>query len=395
MNKYIICLSIALSTLVTGCSDTADKSVTTESNQQPVASQGASSDFKEQLQNYYKDFPYQDTYNYLVKFTGNDPAKLNKWSLGIEPELTIAGEDIVVRMNNDTYYKLAFIHLAQGPVVLTSASADSTRFSSFQIMDDHNVNFKNVIRPVGQFSLYYGDKPEQLSGVALESPSEIVALIVRVEVKDKNDEADIKQAKAVFTGITISGPEYTEFPTLDLLSKYDEAVVTEATKQMDEVFSNTPFSELVAGSGDVPSKVSYLQLAAGTKNGWGGPVTSHSAYESIHFDVNDKALKGANGTYTVTTEEPPVDAFWSITVYDSERGGFLHPNKHNRYHINNTAAVKNKDGTVAFLFKQSCAEADANCLEVPAGRFDLATRYYLPKESIRSGEWKLPLPELE
>ena len=65
------------------------------------------------------------------------------------------------------------------------------------------------------------------------------------------------------------------------------------------------------------------------------------------------------------------------------------------YHINNTAAVKNKDGTVAFLFKQSCAEADANCLEVPSGRFDLATRYYLPKESIRSGEWKLPLPELE
>ena len=50
----------------------------------------------------------------------------------------------------------------------------------------------------------------------------------------------------------------------------------------------------------------------------------------------------------------------------------------------------NDDGTVTFNFKTICAEADLNCLEVPAGEFDIAARYYLPSEVIQSGEWELP-----
>jgi hypothetical protein len=52
--------------------------------------------------------------------------------------------------------------------------------------------------------------------------------------------------------------------------------------------------------------------------------------------------------------------------------------------------VKDDDGKVTFLFKQSCDAADRNCLEVPAGHFDLVARYYLPREEIRSGAWELP-----
>ena len=96
----------------------------------------------------------------------------------------------------------------------------------------------------------------------------------------------------------------------------------------------------------------------------------------------------------MTTEEPPVDAFWSVTVYDTERGGFLHPNDDDRYHINNTSVVANEDGTFTFSFKTTCDAADENCLEVPAGPFDLAIRYYLPKEPIRSGEWRMARPLL-
>ena len=92
---------------------------------------------------------------------------------------------------------------------------------------------------------------------------------------------------------------------------------------------------------------------------------------------------------------PPADAFWSITVYDTERGGFLHPNDDDRYHINNTAAIRNDDGTVTFTFKQDCESSDLNCLEVPAGRFDVTSRYYLPHEEIIIGEWTLPKIELQ
>ena len=344
---------------------------------------------------YIKQFPYQDTYNYAMQYTGSDPAKFNTWTLGAEPALVKAGEDKVVRMNNDTYYKMAFFLLDQGPVVLDSTVPGKDRFVSFQYIDDHNVNFRNVINPNGAYTLYYGDKPGSIVGEAIESPSALALVIVRVEVKDKNDAQDVEDAQQQFTGITLNGPAITTVPKLDLLSGYDEAVATEALKRMDQVSESTPFSQLVPGPGDVPGKVSYLQLAAGTKVGWGGPAISHSAYEFFYVDDQGNDLKGSTGSYILTTDEPPVDAFWSITVYDTDRGGFFHPNKADRYHINNSGATKNADGTITFTFKQQCQASDLNCLEVPAGRFDYVARYYLPAESIQSGDWVMPKATLQ
>ena len=153
-----------------------------------------------------------------------------------------------------------------------------------------------------------------------------------------------------------------------------------------------PFRKMVAGPGDVPEKVSYLLLATSAKNGWGGPVTSHSAYESFFSDNNGDPLQGADGPYALTTEEPPADAFWSLTVYDTSTGRFF-ANRDDRYHINNTMAQKNNDGMVTFLFKTECGETDVNCLYVPDGEFDIAARYYLPDEAIQSGEWTMQKPE--
>lgn len=348
-----------------------------------------------EVADYIKKFPYQDTFDYMMRYTDGDPSELNVWVLGGKPELVKAGDDKIVRMNNDTFYKLAFISLENGPVRLQSEKSDNDRFSSFQIMDDRNVNFRNVIRPKGTYTLFHGDKPANIEGEAIEAPSKLVVLIVRVEVKDRDNADDMRDAEAIFNGITISGPEISAVTKLDLLGGFDEEVVKEAERQMEETSNSTPFSKQVAGPNDVPDKVSYLQLATGTKYGWGGPVTSHSAYETIFTDKDGKPMVGKNGTYTITTQEPPVDAFWSITVYDTDRGGFLHPNKDDRYHINNTAAVKNEDGTITFLFKTSCGKGDQNCLEVPEGRFDLATRYYLPKDDIRSGKWTIPRARLQ
>lgn len=353
-------------------------------------------DLEKQVADYLKKFPYQDTYNYTAKYTGDDPEKLNSvWAFGAEPQLVKAGEDKIVRMNNDTYYKFGFALLSEGPVTLQAAVPNKDRFVSFQLMDDRNVNFRNIIHPNGTFVLYHGEKPEGVTGELVESPSQLVAVIVRVEVKDPKDQADVKAAQKLFKGISIAGPEITKFPKLDLLSGFDEAVVKEAEKRMEKTFAETDFSDLVAGSGDVPTKVSYLQLAAGTKFGWGGPVTSHSAYESFFTDAEGKEMRGSNGTYTITTEAPPVDAFWSVTVYDTDRGGFLHPNKDDRYHINNTTAVPNQDGTCTFTFKTKREVGDKNCLEVPDGKFDVAIRYYLPQEPITSGAWRMPRPVLK
>lgn len=355
------------------------------------------------VEEYIHLFPYQETYNYAVAYTGGnpdpnefspgDPSKFNKWVLGEEPELVTHENDTVVRMNNDTFYKLAFVLLDQGPVILEATAPSVERFNSFQLMDDRNVNFRNLIYPSGSYTLYYGEKPSGIVGTAIEVPSKLAVVIVRVEVKNKKDDADVEDAKAVFNGIKIVGATIQEFPELDLLSKFTQDVVEEANSQIDEVFETTPFNDLVAGPSDVPDKVSELNLAAGTKHGWGGPVTSHSAYEVMFQDAKGKTLDASQGTYTLTTTEPPVDAFWSVTAYDSSDGHF-HPNDEKRYHINNTTAITNEDGSVTFLFKTKCEQGDVNCLEVPEGPFDITARYYLPDCPIRTGEWTIPRPEL-
>jgi len=132
----------------------------------------------------------------------------------------------------------------------------------------------------------------------------------------------------------------------------------------------------------------YLRSEIQLAHHHGDIVGESDALRAVLSQVERVAV--GRGSYTVTTEEPPVDAFWSLTVYDTERGGYFHPNACDRYHINNTTAARNDDGTVTFTFKTSCGEADLNCLEVPAGRFDITARYYMPRDPIINGSWKLP-----
>jgi hypothetical protein len=390
---YLISL-LALTLMILGCSPSEPESEGAVQDSTPGTQQSDS--FENQVVEYIQNFAYQETYKYSLAYTGGDPEKFNVWVPGGEPVLVKAGDDIVVRSNNDTYYIGAFLYLGDGPAVVEVNAPTKDRFYSFQLMDDNNVNFRNIIHPKGEYTFYFGEKPEQIRGEAVEVPSAISVLAGRVEVKDRNDPEDVAAANAVYYGLTIDGTQPTEYPQLDLLSKYPADAVDEANRRIDETFSTNPISQLILRPGqELGVDLSYLKHAAVAKCCWAGPVPSHSSYETIFFDENGEEMMGNKGTYTVTTEEPPVDAFWSVTVYDTERGGFLHPNDDDRYHINNTAAIRNDDGTVTFTFKQNCESSDLNCLEVPAGRFDVTSRYYLPHDEIITGEWTLPKIELQ
>ena len=354
----------------------------------------AKEEYQKNIEDYIQKFPYQETYDYMMKYTGGDPSRLNN-PVDLKPELLKAGEDKVVRSNNDTYYSGGFLYLEEGPVKLSASYADPNRFYSFQLMDDKNCNFHNIIRPEGNYYIYYEKKPTDITdGELIQSPSLLVGVITRVEVKDKNDSTDVETATKVYNGLDISGPAIKEFPKLDLLSSFPDAVANRALEMMDSVFAIKPFNEIVASEDMIPDQVSYLDHAAATKNGWGGPVAEHSTYDIIFFDDNGKELFGNKGTYKLTTEEPDVDAFWSVTAYDTEIGGHFHANQADRYHINNTSAVRNTDGTITFTFKTTCEEGDLNCIEVPDGQFDLIARYYLPGENLISGDWKINRPRL-
>lgn len=356
----------------------------------------AAASFEEQIEEYFREYPYRQTYEYVMRFTGGDPAELNVWAFAGEPQLVRAGEDVVPRTNHDTFYQAATLSLEDGPVVVASGAPDTGRFNSFQFIDERNANFRNVLYPAGEYTLYFGEKPAGIRGDAIEVPSLLAVVIVRVEVKDERDPADVAAASLVLDGMTISGNKPREFPPRrELPGAFAPEVAAEAERRMDDVFRTVPFAQLVVGPGQKPGlDVPYLYHAAGTRGGFGGPDPRHSAYEAIFVDATSRELRGLNGEYTVTTEAPPVDAFWSVTVYDTDRGGFLHPNGNDRYHVNDSSAHRNADGTITLTFAQACEPTAVNCLDVPPGRFEVVTRYYLPHPEIVSGEWTFPPIEL-
>jgi hypothetical protein len=187
-----------------------------------------------------------------------------------------------------------------------------------------------------------------LAGEAVEVPSLLSAVVTRIEVKGKNDAADMAGARAIFGGIMIEGPTICEMPEVDLLSGFDEQVAQEALKRMDETKASVPYSKTIVAPGQEPGKdVPYLYHASGTKKGLGGPATSHSAYESMFTDASGETLEGSKGEYVQVTEAPPVNAFRSVTLYDTENGFFI-PNDRKKYSVGADAGMRlDDDGGIA------------------------------------------------
>jgi hypothetical protein len=91
--------------------------------------------------------------------------------------------------------------------------------------------------------------------------------------------------------------------------------------------------------------------------------------------------------------QPPVGAFWSITLYDGDR--FLYANPIDRYLVGSRmlpTMVRDPDGgiTVLIQHERPAPECEANWLPAPPGPFSLAFRTYLPGPEIRDGRWTAP-----
>lgn len=93
-------------------------------------------------------------------------------------------------------------------------------------------------------------------------------------------------------------------------------------------------------------------------------------------------------------ELPPVNGFWSLTMYDQNY--FFVDNPLNRYTLSQrNALVANPDGSVDLLIQAESPGKDkeANWLPAPTGEFILMLRMYWPKEqppSLLDGSWKIP-----
>ena len=147
----------------------------------------------------------------------------------------------------------------------------------------------------------------------------------------------------------------------------------------------------------------WLKRAAAAKGGIYGNDAVEAVYPMTRVDETGDTLDGSKHSYTLTFpagQLPPVNAFWSVTMYDG-KSQLLIENPINRYLINSPmlpGMKKNKDGSVTlYIQKDSPGKAlEANWLPAPDGTIYLVMRLYWPKTEAPSvlpagkGTWSPP-----
>lgn len=150
-------------------------------------------------------------------------------------------------------------------------------------------------------------------------------------------------------------------------------------------------------------KGAWLLRAAGAKAGIYGNDSVEATYPMTRVDTDGETLDGSKHNYTLTFpagQLPPVNAFWSVTMYDGKTQ-FLIQNPINRYLINSPMLPnmkKNADGSLTiYIQKDSPGKSkDSNWLPAPNDTIYLVMRLYWPKTDAPSvlpagaGTWSPP-----
>jgi hypothetical protein len=137
----------------------------------------------------------------------------------------------------------------------------------------------------------------------------------------------------------------------------------------------------------------YLKRAMVSQIGLGANLPEDAVYPLNLSDDNGKPLDGAN-KYTIHFDKgaaPPVDAFWSITLYDA--WGFQVANALNRFTVSSWMPfLTNDDGSLDLYFQNESPGQDkeANWLPAPREAFNLTMRIYSPKSDALTGKWSPP-----
>jgi hypothetical protein len=154
--------------------------------------------------------------------------------------------------------------------------------------------------------------------------------------------------------------------------------------------------------------VNYWQLARFDRRISGDPLFAAAAsmigllwnpaeintYDLGFQDGSGAQLDGRNSYVLRLDPPPPVDGFWSVTMYSAETRIFV-PNAIGRYSIGDRTPdlVFGADGSLE-IFMQAEEPTDpverANWLPAPEGPFYLLLRHYSPQSAILTGDWVPP-----
>ena len=275
-------------------------------------------------------------------------------------ELIDVDHQTVVRPNRDTLYSLGLFDLDAGPVTITLPDAGG-RFMSLMTVDEDHYNPVPTIYEPGAHRF----TREQIG-------TRYVFFIVRTFV-DPNDPADLAAVSALQDriGVEQAGAGSFEAPAWDQASLVQ---VRNALKALGGARHGRRVRTAGEGRPGPPSHRHGHRL--GRQSG-GRRRVCHAAFR----ERNDGTT-----VHRLTVKDVPVDAFWSLSVYNEE--GFFVPNPQGAYSLNNVTAKPDADGSYTIQFG-GCGEGVRNCLPIMPG-WNYAVRMYRPRKDILDGGWTFP-----
>jgi hypothetical protein len=268
----------------------------------------------------------------------------------------------VIRLNRDTLYSSGVFDLDAGPVTVTLPDT-AGRFQSLQaISQDHYA------------STVYGAGPHVIDRAKVGTRYVLVGIRTLV---DPNDPKDVEQVHALQDAIKVSqaGAGKLEMPSWDPVSqkKVRDALLV--------LGSTIPDFKGAFGTREEVDPVRHL---IGTAGGWGGNPDKDARYLNVTPERND-----GKTVYRLTVKEVPVDAFWSVSVYNAQ--GYYEKNALNAYSVNSLTGKKGADGSIAIQFG-GCDGKVPNCIPITAG-WNYTVRLYRPRAEILNGSWVFPEPQ--
>lgn len=137
----------------------------------------------------------------------------------------------------------------------------------------------------------------------------------------------------------------------------------------------------------------YTLRAVAARAGLWGNHGYEAVYDLLWQDEHGDTLMG-DRTYELTlSPPPPVEAFWSLTMYDMPRY-YLVANPIDRYAIGDRTRGLQRadDGSVTIYMQRESPGPDreSNWLPTPEGQFRPVLRAYEPGPSILDGSYRLP-----
>ena len=265
----------------------------------------------------------------------------------------------IIRQNRDTLYSSAIVDVRDG-VTVTLPDTGDRYISVWVISQDHFGPI--ILRDPGAHAL-----TRELIG------TDYAALIVRILV-DPNNPADVTEVNRLQDALRLDGGGTGPFP----LPSYDEASQTAPRHAILEPARGVSKYDHAFGTVEEVDPILHL---LGTASGWGGLPEYEATYISVdeHLPV---------GEYRLRLQDVPVDAFWSVSLYNGD--GYFEENALGVNSINSLTATPDADGAVTIRFGVELDGA-ANALPIMPG-WNYVLRLYRPQSSVLDGSWVASRP---